>query len=99
LKEISSDGNVNTLVVIFPMIPLFEMYNSNLIELLLRPILNYIDKYHGQRGIAIGGGRWKDFAIHDIGSSYPNATGHPDGVAEDMPIEESGNLILALFAS
>lgn len=32
--------------------------------------------------------------MHDIGSHFPNATGHDDGLQEDMPVEESANMIL-----
>jgi hypothetical protein len=40
----------------------------------------------------------QNFAIHDIGSTYPNATGHDDGTEEDMPLEESGNIIQLALA-
>lgn len=36
--------------------------------------------------------------VHDIGTNYPNATGHDDQVEEDMPIEESGNLVILAYA-
>jgi hypothetical protein len=32
--------------------------------------------------------------MHDLGSSYPNATGHPDGRDEYMPVEECGNMLI-----
>jgi len=32
--------------------------------------------------------------MHDLGSSYPNATGHPDGNDEYMPVEECGNMLI-----
>ena len=35
--------------------------------------------------------------MHDLGSSYPNATGHADGADEAMPVEESGNMILMTY--
>lgn len=38
------------------------------------------------------------YTIHDIGSAYPNATGHDDGKAEQMPIEETGNLLILAYA-
>jgi Domain of unknown function (DUF1793)/Domain of unknown function (DUF4965) len=34
------------------------------------------------------------YAMHDIGSSFPNATGHPDGHDEYMPVEECGNILI-----
>lgn len=36
--------------------------------------------------------------IHDIGGSYPNATGHDDQNAEPQPVEESGNLLILAYA-
>lgn len=37
------------------------------------------------------------YAVHDIGTNYPNATGHdPEG--EVMPVEESGNVLLLAYA-
>lgn len=43
-------------------------------------------------------GRWDvNFSIHDIGDHYPNATGHDDGYAEPMPLEECGDIILLAY--
>ncbi|KAG0649827.1 Glutaminase A [Hyphodiscus hymeniophilus] len=88
LKEISSDGNVNTLDVIFPAFPIWYVMAPEYIRLLLEPIVQYLAT-----------GLWtKPFAIHDIGTHYPYATGHDDQKEEDMPVEESGNLILLVYA-
>lgn len=38
------------------------------------------------------------YSMHDLGSHYPNATGHPDGTDEQMPVEESGNMLLMVYA-
>ena len=35
-----------------------------------------------------------DYSMHDLGSSFPNATGHPDGRDEYMPVEECGNMLI-----
>lgn len=35
-----------------------------------------------------------DYSMHDIGASFPNATGHPDGRDEYMPVEECGNMLI-----
>lgn len=37
--------------------------------------------------------------MHDMGSSYPNATGHPDGNDEYMPVEECGNNLIMMLAT
>ena len=87
LKEISSDGNVNTIDVMFPMAPMFYTMAPDYIRLLLEPVMLYL-----------ASGRWPDnYTIHDIGSSYPNATGHDRGFAEPMPIEECGNLLTLAY--
>jgi len=36
--------------------------------------------------------------MHDLGSSYPNATGHPDGNDEKQPLEECGNMLIMTLA-
>lgn len=38
------------------------------------------------------------YVIHDIGSRYPNATGHDDQNAEAQPVEETGNLLILAYA-
>lgn len=42
LKEISSDGNVNTVDVIFPAFPIFYVMEPEYIRLLLEPIMQYL---------------------------------------------------------
>jgi hypothetical protein len=86
LKEISSDGNVSTVDVVYPASPVFLYTNPTYLKLLLDPLLDYAET----------GGWPKDFAEHDIGSSYPNAAGHNDGKEEDMPIEESADMLLMM---
>jgi hypothetical protein len=87
IKEISSDGNINTVDVIYATFPIFYILSPEYLKLLLSPIFDYMatDAYT------------KDYAVHEIGANYPNATGHPaDG--EEMPIEESGNVIFLAYA-
>jgi Domain of unknown function (DUF4965)/Domain of unknown function (DUF5127)/Domain of unknown function (DUF1793)/Domain of unknown function (DUF4964) len=88
MKEISSDGNVSTVDVVYPAAPVFQYANPYLLRLLLDPLLAYAET----------GGWPKQFAEHDIGSAYPNARGHNDGAEEDMPIEESANMLLMAAA-
>ncbi|SMQ50493.1 unnamed protein product [Zymoseptoria tritici ST99CH_3D7] len=88
LKEISSDGNINTIDLIFQTWPIFVSLNPEWIKLQLLPVLNY----HAS-------GRWpKDYTIHDIGTHYPYATGHDDGVEEDMPLFETSSMLILLHA-
>jgi len=36
--------------------------------------------------------------MHDLGSHYPNATGHSDGKDEPQPLEECGNMLIMTLA-
>ncbi|EMD40792.1 hypothetical protein CERSUDRAFT_103175 [Gelatoporia subvermispora B] len=84
LKEISSDGNVNTVDVIFPTWPLLLYTNPAIGKYLLIPLFAY--QATGQYPNA--------WAVHDMGASYPKALGHNDGNDEPMPLEESGNMVI-----
>lgn len=42
MKEISSDGNVNTIDVIYPAFPIFYVMNPEYIKLLLEPVMRYL---------------------------------------------------------
>lgn len=88
LKEISSNGNTQTIDVIFPASPIFFYTNPDLIKLLLDPHFENQESGHYPN-------KW---AIHDLGTHYPNATGHPDGDDEHMPLEECGNNIIMVLA-
>jgi hypothetical protein len=69
LKEISSDGNVQTVDVVFPAMPIFLYLNPKLVKYLLEPL------YENQES-----GKFpQTYSIHDVGANYPRATGHPDG--------------------
>ncbi|KAJ8103716.1 glutaminase [Lipomyces tetrasporus] len=81
LKEISSDGNVNTVAVIFPAHPAFLYTNPTYVKLLLAPLFE-------NQEAGLYPNKW---SMHDLGSHYPNGTGHPDGNDEQMPLEECGN--------
>jgi hypothetical protein len=87
VKEISSNGNVNTMDVILPMSPILYVMAPDHIRLLLEPVMQYL-----------AAGSWPhNFTVHDIGTHYPNATGHNNGTAEQMPVEECGNVILLAY--
>ncbi|KAJ7682671.1 DUF1793-domain-containing protein [Mycena polygramma] len=84
MKEISSDGNVNTVDVIFPAYPLLLYVNPLLAKYLLAGLFEY--QATGQYP--------NKFSVHDLGANYPKAIGHNDGSDEAMPVEESGNMII-----
>ncbi|KZT74313.1 DUF1793-domain-containing protein [Daedalea quercina L-15889] len=84
MKEISSDGNVNTVDVIFPSWSIFLYTNPEIGKYLLLPLFEYQATGQYPNG----------WSIHDMGSNYPNATGHNDGDDEPMPVEESGNMLI-----
>ena len=88
LKEISSNGNTQTVDVIYPASPVFFYTNPELIKLLLDPHFENQESGHYPN-------KW---AVHDLGTHYPNATGHASGDDEPMPLEECGNNIIMVLA-
>ncbi|KAK5137237.1 hypothetical protein LTR08_000207 [Meristemomyces frigidus] len=88
IKEISSDGNLNTVDIIFQTWPIFISLNPTYIRLLFQPIMSYLET-----------GDWPEpWMIHDLGTAYPNATGHNDGQAESMPLFETSSLFILFYA-
>ncbi|OCK77996.1 DUF1793-domain-containing protein [Lepidopterella palustris CBS 459.81] len=87
-KEISSDGNVNTVDVMYPAMPFFLYVNPELLRFNLNPLFQ-----NQESGFYPNG-----YSMHDLGSSFPNATGHVEGNDEYMPVEESGNMIIMAYA-
>jgi hypothetical protein len=88
LKEISSDGNAQTVDIIFPLHPILIYTNPMLLKLLLDPL--FINQESGQYP--------NKYSMHDLGSHYPNATGHPLGDDEKQPLEECGNMLIMTLA-
>jgi hypothetical protein len=77
--------------VTYPSIPLFLLYNPELVKGMLRPVFKYAATdvwYH-------------DFAPHDVGM-YPLVNGQVYGGGTDpkdqMPIEECGNMLVTMAA-
>ncbi|KAK6431263.1 hypothetical protein LTR95_012581, partial [Oleoguttula sp. CCFEE 5521] len=88
MDEISSNGNMNTVDVIYPLMPAMLYLNPSWFKLLLDPIfqVQYDDQWP------------QPYAIHDIGLHFPNATRHPDGVDGYYPLEECGNMVIMALA-
>ncbi|KAF4635030.1 hypothetical protein G7Y89_g3066 [Cudoniella acicularis] len=83
-KEISSDGNTNTVDVIYPAFPWFLYTNPKWLAYVLEPLIEH----------QLSGQYPNQYSMHDVGAHFPNATGHPDGRDEYMPVEECGNMLI-----
>ena len=84
-KECFSNGCTATVDVSYPSVPLFLIYNTELIKGMLRPIYRYAATDEWQY----------DFAPHDAGR-YPIVNGQMYGMTLDrqMPVEECGNMLI-----
>jgi len=97
-KECYSNGCIGTVDVTYPSIPMFLIFNPDLVEGMLNPVFEFAEGNHG----------WNfDFAPHDVGQ-YPLANGQVYGYLKEedkfdpdmqMPVEECGNMLLCVYAS
>ncbi len=83
LKEISSNGDFQTVDVIFPALPFFLYTSPRWLVYLLEPLIEH----------QVNGLYPNNYSMHDLGV-FPNATGYPDGDDEYMPVEECGNMLI-----
>ena len=81
-KENTSNGDIATVDVIFPMAPQWILLGPTLAKASIVSVLGYSASHH-----------WKyPNAPHDLGT-YPLVFGRDDG-GEGMPVEESGNMLI-----
>ena len=88
-KECFSNGCAATVDVSYPSIPMFLIYNPELIKGMMRPIYKFADSDHWKNVLKY------DFAPHDAGR-YPLLNGqfYGDTYEKQMPVEECGNMLV-----
>lgn len=89
-KECFSNGCAATVDVSYPSIPMFLIYNPELVLGMMRPIFRFAES-----------DAWEfDFAPHDVGT-YPLVNGQVYGgnaLDYQMPVEECGNMLVMTAA-
>ncbi len=100
-KEISSDGDINTVDIFDQAFLAWLWLDPELIPLVMTPILNWCasDAWQSPAAWQVVGSDPSRYyyCVHDLGV-YPNATGHVPGDGEQMPIEESAGMLIMAAA-
>jgi Domain of unknown function (DUF5127)/Domain of unknown function (DUF4965)/Domain of unknown function (DUF1793)/Domain of unknown function (DUF4964) len=101
-KEISSDGDVNTVDIFDQAFLAWLWLDPGLIPLVMEPILDWCASPSWQDPSAWSGiPSWEEsqtrYCVHDLGI-YPVAAGRVPGAGEQMPIEESAGMLIMAAA-
>lgn len=80
--------NIVSATSAYPASPLFLWVNPDMLKWTLEALFQ-----NQESGLYPNG-----YSMHDLGSNFPNATGHVEGNDEYMPIQESSNMILMSYA-
>jgi len=89
LKEISSNGDMSTVDVMYPACPLLLLFSPRLLQLQLLPIFEFAANETSNPYT-------KPYAPHHLGT-YPIADA-TTASQEDMPVEESANMLIMAAA-
>lgn len=93
-KECHSNGCAATVDVSYPSIPLFLLYNPELVRGMMRPVMRYARSDEWTKKLQYG------FAPHDVGQ-YPHVNGQVyagNRLEGQMPVEECGNMLVMAAA-
>jgi hypothetical protein len=96
-KEISSDGDTNTVDIFDQAFLAWLWLDPELIPLVMAPILEWCASSAWQDASAWSGISQPYYCVHDLGV-YPVASGRAPGNGEQMPIEESAGMLIMAAA-
>ncbi len=96
-KEISSDGDTNTVDIFDQAFLAWLWLDPELIPLVMAPILDWCASPSWQNASAWTGISQPYYCVHDVGV-YPVASGRVPGAGEQMPIEESAGMLIMAAA-
>jgi hypothetical protein len=96
-KEISSDGDTNTVDIFDQAFLAWLWLDPGLIPLVMAPILDWCASPAWQNASAWAGIAQPYYCVHDLGV-YPVPAGLVPGEGEQMPIEESAGMLIMAAA-
>ena len=100
-KENSSNGSQGTVDVLYPQLPLLLLTSKTLTRATLEPIMVYATSGKWPYKYAphdVGTWPWGNGQTYNMGDGKDQATGKTNSDASRMPVEECGNMLIALCA-